>query len=58
MYSWQKLGRLIKWRMCEMYGVKEICMRKPEAKGKWGMTEPRWVDDDDDDDNSIQFLIH
>jgi hypothetical protein len=44
--------------MCEMYGVKEICMRKPEAKGKWGMTEPRWVDDDDDDDNSIQFLIH
>jgi len=35
-------------------------MGKPEAKGKWGRTKPRRVDDDDDDDedNSIQFFIH
>jgi hypothetical protein len=45
-----------------MYSVQEKGMRISEAKGKWGWTKPRWVDDDDDDadddDNSIQFLIH
>jgi len=41
-----------------MYGVQEKCVGKSEAKGKWGRTKPRWIDDDDDEDNSVQFVIH